>query len=665
MILRFLAVATVLIAALAMPVSAEERVTSPDGLISVTIDVDGEGKPFYRVEKDGVPVLADSRLGFLLTDQDKLERRLRIIGSETSSNDETWEQPWGERRYVRDHHNQLIVRFEEESDTQRRFGVIFRVFDDGIGFRYLFDDTSMGQTVRIAEELTEFNIAADGKAWWIPGGEWNRYEYLYQETPISAVSLAHTPLTFRLDNGTHLAIHEAALVDFAGMWIKRTTGTGFRATLAPTGSGAARAVRDVPFATPWRTVLIAPDAAGLAMSDIGLNLNEPNRLGDVSWFTPHKYVGVWWSLHLETESWGSGPSHGANTANVKRYIDFAAANGFKGVLVEGWNIGWDGNWFFNGADFSFTQSYPDYDLAALARYAAKKGVAIIGHHETSGDVGNYEAQLPAALDLMAANGVGTIKTGYVTDACNLRYVHPDGRETRECTESQVMQRHHLKVVTEAARRHIAINPHEPVKDTGLRRTYPNWVSREGARGMEYNAWGVPPNGPDHVPTMVFTRMLAGPMDYTPGILSLEGRGQPLQMTLARALAEYVVIYSPIQMVADLPEHYAQHKAAFQFIKDVPTDWSDSRVLAAEVGNYVVTARKDRSSADWYVGGVNDATARTVSLTFDQLEPGKAYSATIYKDGEVIESRAVTSADTLDLAMAPGGGFAIRLVPAVR
>lgn len=677
MILRFLAVAAALIAALAMPVRAEERVTSPDGHISVAIDVDGEGKPFYRVEKDGVPLLDESRLGFLLTDQDKLERRLRIIGSETSSNDETWEQPWGERRYVRDRHNQLTVRFEEESDTQRRFGVIFRVFDDGIGFRYLFDDASMGQTVRIAEELTEFNIASNGTAWWIPGGEWNRYEYLYEETPINAVSLAHTPLTFRLDNGTHLAVHEAALVDFAGMWVKRTTGTGFRATLAPTGSGAARAVRDVPFATPWRTVLIAPDAAGLAMSDIVLNLNEPNKLGDVSWFTPHKYVGVWWSLHLDTESWGSGPKHGANTANVKRYIDFAAANGFKGVLVEGWNLGWDGNWFFNGADFSFTQSYPDYDLAALARYAARKGVAIVGHHETSGDVGNYEAQLPAALDLMAANGVGTIKTGYVTDACNLRYVHPDGRETRECTESQVMQRHHLKVVTEAASRRIAINPHEPVKDTGLRRTYPNWVSREGARGMEYNAWGVPPNGPDHVPTMVFTRMLAGPMDYTPGILSLEGRGQPLQMTQARALAEYVVIYSPIQMVADLPEHYAQHKAAFQFIKDVPTDWSDSRVLAAEVGNYVVTARKDRGSDAWYVGGAAGEQGRKLSVALDFLDPGRTYRAEIYRDGPtatyegpgrfdiVIESRAVTSADTLDLAMAPGGGFAIRLVPAVR
>ncbi|WFL76405.1 glycoside hydrolase family 97 protein [Altererythrobacter arenosus] len=664
---------------------AEEVVTSPDGQLTVAVDVNGEGRPFYRIEKDGEVVLSDSRLGFLLTDQDKLERRLAITGATRASHDETWEQPWGERRFVRDRHNELTVRFEEASDEKRKFGVTFRVFDDGVGFRYLFDDASMGETVRIAEELTEFNIASDGTAWWIPGGEWNRYEYLYEKTPISGVSVAHTPLTFRMENGTHLAIHEAALVDFAGMWIKRTTGTNFRATLAPTGSTAARAVRDVPFATPWRTIRVSDDAAGLAMSDIELNLNEPNKLDDVSWFKPHKYVGVWWSLHLDEESWGretgsgsdasfTAKKHGATTENVKRYIDFAAEHGFEGVLVEGWNIGWDGNWFFNGGLFSFTEAYPDYDFEELARYAAEKGVPIVGHHETSGDIGNYESQLEAGLDLMAARGVKSIKSGYVTDACNLRYVHPDGRETRECTESQVMQRHHLKVVTEAAKRKIAINPHEPVKDTGLRRTYPNWVSREGARGMEFNAWGVPPNGPSHVPTMAFTRMLSGPMDYTPGVLSLEGRGQPLQMTQARALAEYVVIYSPIQMAADLPEHYAEHMDAFQFIKNVPADWSESLILAAEVGEYVVTARKDRNSDAWYVGGATDEQARTSVLELDFLDPGKSYTATIYRDGPnahfegegrfdiVIEKRTVRSGDAFELTMAPGGGFAIAIVP---
>jgi len=665
--------------------SAAVKVASPDGQIVVTVDVTGEGRPGYSIDRAGEAVLTRSALGFLLTDQDKLDRRLKIIGSETRSHEETWEQPWGERQFVRDHHNELTVRFEEESDEKRRFGVTFRVFDDGVGFRYVFDDPSLGQTLRVAEELTEFNFASDGTAWWIPGGEWNRYEYLYEETPISAVPLVHTPFTVRMDNGTHVAIHEAQLVDFAGMWVKRTTGTNFRATLAPTGSTAARAVRDLPFNTPWRTIRISLDAAGLAMSDIELNLNEPNKLGDVSWVKPHKYMGIWWSLHLGEESWGANVGsasdgsfttapHGATTENTKRYIDFAAEHGFEGVLVEGWNIGWDGNWFFNGKLFSFTETYPDYDFEELARYAAEKGVPIVGHHETSGDIGNYESQLEAGLDLMAERGVKSIKTGYVTDACNLRYVHPDGRETRECTESQVMQRHHLRVITEAAKRGIAINAHEPVKDTGLRRTYPNFVSREGARGMEFNAWGVPPNGPNHVPIMVFTRMLSGPMDYTPGVLSLEGNGQPLQMTKARALAEYVLIYSPIQMAADLPEHYEEHMDAFQFIKDVPVDWSESLILDAEVGDYVITARKDRGSEEWFVGGGTNEDARDVSVALDFLDDGKSYTAQIYRDGEnahyigdtrfhiVIEERTVSFADKLDLTMAPGGGFAIRLVP---
>ena len=662
----------------------KEQAASPDGRIVVTVG-EGDEAPNYRIDRDGRAILTESPLGFLLADQDKLARRLRIVGVERASADTTWEQPWGERRFVRDHHNEMTITFAEDSDEQRRFGVTFRLFDDGVAFRYRFDDESVGKTLNIAEELTGFHFAEDGTAWWIPAGEWNRYEYLYEETPISGVGMVHTPFTVRLESGTHVAIHEAALVDFAGMWVKRVTGTNFRATLAPTGSGGARAVRDVPFATPWRTIRISDDAAGLAMSDIELNLNEPNKIADIGeWFTPHKYVGVWWSLHLNEESWGANVGsasdgsftsapHGATTQNVKRYIDFAAENGFDGVLVEGWNIGWDGNWFYNGSLFSFTEAYPAYDFEELARYAAEKGVSIVGHHETSGDVGNYEAQLEAALDLMAARGVKAIKTGYVTDACDLRYVHPDGRETRECTESQVMQRHHLKVVTEAAKRQIAINPHEPVKDTGLRRTYPNWVAREGARGMEFNAWGNPPNGPDHVPTMVFTRMLSGPMDYTPGILSLEGRGQPLQMTMARALAEYVVIYSPIQMVADLPEYYAEHPEPFQFIKDVPTDWSESRVLEAAVGRYVITARKDRGSEDWYLGGATDEEGNNAKVALDFLDAGRSYVAQIYRDGPtahylgetrfdiVIEEREVTAADMLEMRMAPGGGFAVRFI----
>ena len=675
--LRSLALGAALLMAPLVPAMAAETVTSPDGRIVVTVDTNGESRAFYRVELDGKPLITDSRLGVLLADQDKLDRRLKIVGAERAAADSTWEQPWGERRFVRDHHNQLTVRFEEASEEKRSFGVTFRVFDDGVGFRYQFDSPTTGTgttpTMRIADELTEFNFACDGRAWWIPSGEWNRYEYLYEATPVSGVGTALTPLTFRFDDGTHVALHEAALVDHAGMFVKRVRGTNFRATLAPTGSGPARVVREIPFNTPWRTIRISRDAAGLAHSDIDLNLNEPNKLGDVSWFKPHKYVGVWWGMHLGTETWSSGPKHGANTANVKRYIDFAAKHGFKGVLVEGWNEGWDGDWIVNGDEFSFTKSYPDYDFEELARYGAKKGVSLVGHHETSGDIGSYEKQLEAGLDLMAARGVKVIKTGYVTDAHNLRVLHPDGSESREHQESQVTTRHHLRVVTEAAKRKIAINPHEPVKDTGLRRTYPNWVSREGARGMEYNAWGSPPNPPSHIPTLVFTRMLSGPFDYTPGVLSLEGQGQPLQMTQARALAEYVLIYSPIQMVADLPENYARHMAAFQFIKDVPADWEDSRVLEAAVGEYVVMARKDRNSADWYLGGGTDETGRTSSVKLDFLDPSKTYTAQIYRDGPnanyvgptrfdiAIEQRKVRKGDVLDLPMAPGGGFAVRLV----
>jgi alpha-glucosidase len=406
-------------------------------------------------------------------------------------------------------------------------------------------------------------------------------------------------------------------------------------------------------------------------SDLILNLNEPNTLGDVSWFKPFKYVGIWWSLHLETESWASGPSHGATTANAKRYIDFAAANGFRGVLIEGWNHGWDGDWFADGSRFSFTEPYPDFDLEAVAAYARERGVRLIGHHETAGYVTRYEEQLGAALDLYARLGVDSVKTGYVADAGGIRTVGADGQVRYEWHDGQFMSRHHLKVVTEAAKRRIAVNPHEPIKDTGLRRTYPNWVAREGARGMEYNAWGEPTNPPEHEANLVFTRMLAGPMDFTPGILSLTGRGgRRILSTLAKQLALYVVIYSPIQMAADLPENYAKHPGPFQFIRDVPADWSESRALDGAVGDFVVIARKDRGSEDWYLGGVTDENARTIQVPLNFLDAGKTYSAEIYRDADdaafdgnasaiAIETRKARKGDAWSIRLAPGGGFAIR------
>jgi alpha-glucosidase len=645
---------------------------SPGGTLAVTVTLDPDGRPGFAVARAGAPVIAESRLGFLLTDAPKLERNFRLAGSERRRVDETWEQPWGERRHVRNRYNELSVKFTEKSALARSLVVVFRAYDDGVGFRYEFPRQPNLSAVNIADELTEFAVAGPATAWWIPAGEWNRYEYLYRRTPLTEIGQAHTPLTIRSADGLHVAFHEAALIDYSAMWLRRVDGQRLKATLAPSAEGA-RVRRQVPFTTPWRTLQIAADAAGLYMSDLILNLNEPNKLGDVSWFRPFKYVGIWWEMHLDTAGWASGAKHGATTKNARRTIDFAAANGFRGVLIEGWNRGWDGDWFADGSDFSFTEPYPDFDLEAVAAYARERGVRLIGHHETSGNIAHYEPQLPAALDLYQRLGIDSVKTGYVADAGGIQATGTDGRLRFEWHDGQVMSRHHLKVVTEAAKRHIAVNPHEPIKDTGLRRTYPNWVSREGARGMEYNAWGDPPNPPEHEANLVFTRMLAGPMDFTPGVLSLTGRGgQRIQSTIAKQLALYVVIYSPIQMAADLPENYARHAGPFRFIRDVPVDWSDTRVLNGEIGDYVTIARKDRGSEDWYLGAVTDENARMLRIPLDFLDPGRSYTADIYRDGDdadwktradsiVIERRPAKRSDVWPLRLAPGGGFAIRFV----
>jgi alpha-glucosidase len=677
-IIAFLGIAATLVAPLVFAGEPKiAKIGSPGDVLSVEVTTTGEGRPEYRVLRHGQPVIDASRLGFILADAPKLERNLAIVGVATQDHDESWEQPWGERRIVRDRHRELRVQFQETTALARRLDVVFRVFDDGVGFRYEFPAQPNLEHADIVQELTEFDVASvpgpgRDEAWWITGGEWNRYEYLYQRTPLREVGTAHTPMTVRRADGLHLAFHEAALVDYAAMWLRRVEGTRFKAVLSPAARGPA-VRRSLPFATPWRTVQVAPSAAALyESSDLILNLNEPNRLGDVSWFQPHKYVGVWWGMHLDLQTWASGPRHGATTAYTKKMIDFAAANGFRGVLVEGWNEGWDGDWFANGESFSFTKPYPDFDLEGLAAYAKKKGVHLIGHHETSANIAHYESQLEAGLDLYQRLGIDAVKTGYVADAGGVKARGPDGRIDFEWHDGQVQSRHHLHVVEEAARRHIAVNAHEPIKDTGLRRTYPNWVSREGARGMEYNAWGEPKNPPEHEINLVFTRMLAGPMDYTPGVLSLRGRGDTrIPSTVARQLALYVLIYSPIQMAADLPENYARFPKPFQFIKDVPTDWEQTRVLNGEVGDFVTIVRKDRHGDDWYLGAGTDENARTLEISLDFLDPGRRYTAQIYRDGDeadfrndhqfdvVIEERPVRRGDRLTLRLAPGGGEAIR------
>ncbi len=647
-------------------------VDSPGKVLRVSLQLDG-GNPSYRVERLGQTVVADSRLGFQLRDG-RLDRDLAVLGQTARTVDETWEQPWGERRYVRNHYNEVVVQLGERSGAKRRFELVFRVFDDGLGFRYRFPEQAGMREAIIDEELTEFAIAPASTAWWIPAGEPIHYEYLYQRTPLDEVPLVHTPITLRSRDGLHVAIHEAALVDYAGMWLRRIDGQRLRAQLSPSAEGW-KVRRSLPFATPWRTLQISDRAGGLVESDLILNLNEPNALGDVSWVKPSKYLGVWWSMHLDEESWATGPKHAATTAKTKKVIDFAAAHGFRGVLVEGWNPGWDGNWVGNGDDFDFTRPTADFDIEALSAYGAKKGVHLIGHHETGCAIEHYEDQLDAALDLYARLGVDSFKTGYVCDDGQVDRRNPGGGPLwREWHDGQFMARHHLKVVQEAAKRHIAVNPHEPIKDTGLRRTYPNWISREGARGMEYNAWGHPPNPPEHEVNLVFTRLLSGPMDYTPGIVSLKGRGgQAIPSTLARQLALYVAIYSPIQMAADLPEHYEQHRQALRFIEDVAVDWDDSRVLNGEVGDYVTLVRKDRHSRDWFLGSITDENGRVLPVSLGFLEPGVRYRAEIYRDGEgadfrsnpftfVRETRQVTSADALTLVLAPGGGQAIRFTP---
>ncbi|MCD2518174.1 glycoside hydrolase family 97 protein [Massilia sp. G4R7] len=661
----------------ALPAWAQEviaRAASPGDVIKVEVQKDGMGKLAYTIQRNGKEIISASRLGFNLANARKLDGGFSLRKQAVSMHDSTWEQPWGERQFVRNRYRELRVDLEQKEQAGRQLAVVFRIYDDGVGFRYEFPAQKQLPVAEIIDELTEFNVKSPATAWWIPAAELPGLEEEIREAPLKEIGIANTPLTVRLDDGTHIAFHEAALVDYASMWLRKVDGQKLRAMLAPSPGGPA-VVREGAFTTPWRTLQIADNAAGLYMSDLVLNLNEPNRLGDVAWVKPSKFVGVWWQMHLQSGTWNYGPNHAANTANTKKYIDFAAKNGMRGVLVEGWNKGWESNWGHGGADFSFTQPYPDFDLPGLAAYAKSKGVRLIGHHETGANIVAYEKQMDAAYKLYAQLGVDSIKSGYVHEAGSALFPGRDGKPVYGHYDSQEGVRHFLKAVTEAAKYKLSIDTHEPVKDTGLRRTYPNWLTREGARGVEYNAWGNPPNSVDHEAKLVFTRMLSGPMDYTPGVLSLVGAdGKTFNSTQAKQLANFVVVYSPIQMAADLPENYDKYPAAFKFIRDVPTDWADTRVVNGEVGKFVTIARKDRHGDGWYVGAVTDGEGRTLPLALDFLDKGKRYTAEIYRDGDnadyrsarrfdlVTETKTVTAGDTLQLRLAPGGGQAIRLVP---
>jgi alpha-glucosidase len=664
-----------LLAALAAPAAAQQelRLVSPDGRNEVAVEV-REGGLYYALRRDGKSVLMPSRLGFAFRDGDTLAAGLRVTGAARDSADETWTQPWGEVARVRDHHRELRVEVAEEGARNRRFAVVFRAFDDGVAFRYELGE-GFGDFLMM-EELTEFALADNARAWWIPGNqpEPDRQEILYSASPVSRLDTVHTPLTLQMSDGTQLVIHEANLVDYAGMYLARTGNRTLRSTLARWADGVA--VRgSAPFATPWRTLQLADRPEDLAPSLLTLKLNPPSRIADTRWIRPMKYNGVWWGMHLNVETWGQGPKHGATTANTKRYLDFAAANGLGGTLVEGWNLGWDEDWFNTmQATFSFTQPYPDFDLPGIAAYARERGLTLIGHHETATKIDNYERQLDSAMALYERVGVTAVKTGYVGDKTEHGHAH----------QSQFMVRHHRRVIETAARHGIMVNVHEPIKDTGERRTWPNMLSREGSRGMEYAAWGGEGgNPPEHETILFFTRMLAGPMDYTPGIFDIliqRPTGTPRRpdearprTTLAKQLALYVVLYSPLQMAADLPENY-EGQPAFQFIRDVAVDWDTTVVIDGEIGDYVIVARKTRGEDEWFLGAITDEDARTFDVPLDFLPAGRRYVAEIYADGPGadwrdnplpidIHQQEVDRRTKLRLDLARGGGQAIRIRPA--
>lgn len=655
-------------------------VESPNKKIKIIIS-DQNSAPHYSISYNDKKVIENSSLGFEFKQQAPFDTGFSLSQVTHNKVNTQWEQPWGERQTILDKHNEIAVTFTKPAPHGGTYTVRFRAFDSGVGFRYEVPAQAGFGDIQITKELTEFAIAGanQARAWWIPARGWNRYEYVYNTTPLQDAALAHTPFTFKNGDGVHVSIHEAALVDYAGMVLNQRRPGTLQADLTPWSDGIA-VKKQGAFNTPWRTIQIGEKAIDLINSDIILNLNEPNKLGDVSWVKPGKYIGIWWGMHINETTWGSGEKHGATTENTKYYMDFAAQYGFDGVLVEGWNIGWDGDWFFNGDVFSFTQPYDDFDIKELTRYGKQKGVQLIGHHETSGNVSNYRNQMEDAFALYEESNVSQVKTGYVADGGNIKRIDENGIARKEWHDGQFMVNEYLHNITLAAKHKISINTHEPIKDTGLRRTYPNWIAREGARGQEFNAWGTPPNPPEHIPMLAFTRMLAGPMDFTPGIfdMSFNGLGANTnrpQTTLAKQLALYVVLYSPIQMAADLPRNYLAKLDAFQFIQDVPTDWQQSIALAGEVGDYIVFARKERkrdnySGNDWYLGAVTDEHARTIDIPLDFLEPGKVFEAQIYKDGDKaewkntpydikIEQRIVTANDKLTLTLVSGGGTAIR------
>ena len=638
----------------------KQMISSPENANTIMFEL-VDGVPTYSVMHGTTQVLNSSKMGFEFKNQPAMRSGFEIVNVEKTSFDETWEQVWGEKRYIRNNYNQLSVTLQEQEGEQRKIEIQFRAYDDGIALRYVYPDQQEDSLV-IMNELTTFNLADDGTAWWIGAYQDNRYEYLTTVSKVSELDTVVTPLTIKSDNGLSLSFHEANLVDFASMTLARTGNTELEADLVPWADGD-RVKTDGSFTTPWRTLQIADEPGDLITSYLILNLNEPNKLEDTSWIQPHKYLGIWWGMHIGKYSFWESPIQGATTSNAKMYIDYADQLGIDHLLIEGWNKGWTPAWYENAMHmFSFTEEADGFDLKEVTDYAKEHGVQIIGYHETGSNLINYLKQIDDGMGLYQEMGMHDVKIGQVGSRLNMKEWH----------HGQFGVNYYRYVLEKAAEYQLTVNFHEPIKDTGERRTYPNMMAREGARGMEYNAWS-DGNPPSHTATIPFTRMLSGPMDYAPGIFDIEieqgYEGRDVHTTLAKQLAMYVVIYSPIQMLADLPEYYVDHPA-FQFLQDVPVDWEDTKVLNAEIGEYITTVRKDKYSDDWYLGSLTNEDPRTYSVSLNFLEDGAVYEAQIYADAEgiayndrpeevVISTKDVTSDDSLELNLAPGGGVAIR------
>lgn len=675
--MRLIVFSAFLVLSLCLAQAEKHSVISPSHVNQITFELI-DGVPYYSVQRFGIDVIKPSRLGFVLRDQPDLKDGFVIKEMKRTHHDETWTQVWGEKKYIRNHYNELRIELIETGPLRREMFLVFRAFDDGIGFRYEIPEQPELVNIKIMDELTEFALTGNHESWWIGAYQWNRFEYLYEHTPLSEVDTVHTHFTMRTADGLYISIHEAALVNYSTMALERTHGYTLKANLFPWADGV-KVRSKTPMVSPWRTIQMADEPGGLITSYLILNLNEPSKIEDTSWIRPGKYVGIWWEMHIGKSTWGSGPNHGATTENAKRYIDFAARHGFDHVLVEGWNIGWDGDWYADGVVFDFTTPYPDFDLEAVAQYALERGVRLMGHHETSANILNYEAQMEEAFALYERLGVRAVKTGYVGHGTEIVWYDEEGNPQHEWHHGQFMVEHHQRVVELAARHRILLNVHEGVKDTGLRRTWPNLMTREVARGQEYNAWGGDGgNPPDHVVILPYTRNLSGPFDYTPGIVDLHfDQYRPdnrVNHTLAKELALYVIIHSPLQMAADLPENYEAQPDAFRFIKDVPADWYDTKVLHGSIGNYITIVRQDRNSDDWYLGSISDEHGRYLETTLHFLNPGKKYVAEIYRDGYeadwltnpydfVFEEKIVQNDTILPLRLAAGGGQAIRFRPA--